>query len=218
MSSAMVRTGGILVFFLILAVLVTGIMLAGAAVGAGGTGGTGRPDPAGFGAMLVLMTAVYNGVMTFVYWTTKGLFNAFSYTRADFPILTLMTALALNLLLTLLGGGNLPATGAAPAGGGGLGVLDALSFGVVLAMLAAWIWFSVAAIGFGAQVGSLLWRAIGIVYLAASGLVAIALALLASGSGAAFGMLALFAGAVMLGGWVCHGIGLIVGAKEMART
>ncbi len=213
MSAAMVRTGGILVFFLILAVLVSGIMLAGAAVGAGG-----RPDPAGFGAMLVLMTAVYNGVMTFVYWTTKGLFNAFSYSRADFPILTLMTALALNLLLTLLGGGNLPATGAAPAGGGGLGVLDALSFGVVLAMIAAWIWFSVAAIGFGAQVGSLLWRAIGIVYLAASGLVAVALALLASGSGAAFGMLALLAGAVMLGGWICHGIGLIVGAKEMART
>ncbi|MCY3830374.1 MAG: hypothetical protein OXF89_14680 [Rhodospirillaceae bacterium] len=212
MSAAMVRTGGILVFFLILAVLVSGIMLAGAAVGAGG-----RPDPAGFGAMLVLMTAVYNGVMTFVYWTTKGLFNAFSYSRADFPILTLMTALALNLLLTLLGGGNLPATGAAPAGGGGLGVLDALSFGVLLAMIAAWIWFSVAAIGFGAQVGSLLWRAIGIVYLVASGLVAIALALLASGSGAAFGMLALLAGAVMLGGWICHGIGLIVGAKEMAR-
>ncbi|MXW92594.1 MAG: hypothetical protein F4114_16370 [Rhodospirillaceae bacterium] len=212
MSAAMVRTGGILVFFLILAVLVSGIMLAGAAVGAGG-----RPDPAGFGAMLVLMTAVYNGVMTFVYWTTKGLFNAFSYSRADFPILTLMTALALNLLLTLLGGGNLPATGAAPAGGGGLGVLDALSFGVLLAMIAAWIWFSVAAIGFGAQVGSLLWRAIGIVYLVASGLVAIALALLVSGSGAAFGMLALLAGAVMLGGWICHGIGLIVGAKEMAR-
>ena len=211
MSATTVRIGGIMVFFLILSVILTGLFL-GATV-AGMTGG-GRPDLAAFGSTLILLQIVYLGVMTFVYWTTKGLFNAFAFHRADTPIMTLMILMAVNLVLLLLGGAGPPATGTGPAAGTG----DALSTIALTATVMAWIWFAITAIGFGRQVESRLWTAIGIVYLAGMGLTLAAVCLVASGLGGMAGPFLLIAGPVTLGGWICHGIGLLVGAKEMART
>lgn len=215
MSATMVRTGGIMVFFLILAVLVTGFMLAGAMAGAGAGG---VPDPARFGSTLSLTMIVYLAIMIFVYWTTKGLFNAFAFRRADTPILTLIILMAINLLLTVLGGAGAPAAETGPASGGESGTFGIFSAIAVLATVLAWIWFSIAAIGFGAQVGSQLWKAIGIVYLVGTSLAFVGNGLLLSGMGGATGLILLIAGPVVLGGWVCHGIGLIIGAREMART
>ncbi|MCY4395728.1 MAG: hypothetical protein OXC10_11375 [Rhodospirillaceae bacterium] len=214
MSATMVRTGGVMVFFLILAVLVTGFMLAGAMAGAGAGG---VPDPARFGSTLSLTMIVYLAIMIFVYWTTKGLFNAFAYRRADTPIMTLMILMAINLALTLFGAGAPSAETGSPSGGGSaaFGIFSAIA---VLATVMAWIWFSIAAIGFGTQVGSQLWKAIGIVYLVGTSLAFVGNGLLLSGIGGATGLILLIAGPVVLGGWVCHGIGLIIGAREMART
>ncbi len=215
MSATMVRTGGVMVFFLILAVLVTGFMLAGAMAGAGAGG---VPDPARFGSTLSLTMIVYLAIMIFVYWTTKGLFNAFGFRRADTPILTLIILMAINLVLTVLGGAGAPAAETGPASGGGSGPFGIFSAIAVLATVLAWIWFSIAAFGFGAQVGSQLWKAIGIVYLVGTSLAFVGNGLLLSGMGGATGLILLIAGPVVLGGWVCHGIGLIIGAREMART
>ena len=211
MSATTVRIGGIMVFFLILSVVLTGLFL-GAAVA--GMAGGGRPDLAAFGSTMTLLQIVYLGVMTFVYWTTKGLFNAFAYRRADTPIMTLMILMAVNLVLLLLGGASPPATATGSTAGTG----DALSTIALTATVMAWIWFSITAIGFGRQVESRLWTAIGIVYLAGMGLTLAAVCLIASGLGGLAGPFLLIAGPVTLGGWICHGIGLLVGAKEMART
>lgn len=217
MSATMVRIGGIMVFFLILAVILTGLFL-GAAVA--GMAGGGRPDLAAFTSTLTLLQIVYLGVMTFVYWTTKGLFNAFAFRRADTPIITVMILMAVNLVLLLLGGAAAPAPGTGTSAGEavGTGTGDALSTIALIATVMAWIWFAITAIGFGRQVESRLWTAIGIVYLAGMGLTLAAACLVASGLGGMAGPFLLIAGPVTLGGWVCHGIGLLVGAKEMART
>ena len=208
MSAKTVRIGGVMVFFLIAAVLVLGFALAGEMVR---MAGQTDPDPAGFASTFTMAIVLYLAVMIFVYWTTRGLFNAFGYRRADTPIMTLMILMAVNLVLFLVGG-------AGPAPGGGSGSFGTLSAITSLATVMAWIWFAIAAIGFGAHVGSQLWKAIGIVYLVGMVLAFAGNGLSLGGMGAGTGLFLLIAGIVVLGGWICHGIGLMVGAKEMART
>ena len=210
MSANTVRIGGVMVFFLIVAVMFLGFALAGQMVRMAGPNEQGAtPDPAAFASTFSMAIVLYLAVMIFVYWTTRGLFHAFGYRRADTPIMTLMILMAVNLVLFLFGG-------AGTSGGGGS--LDTLSAVTGLATVMAWIWFAIMAIGFGAQVGSQLWKAIGIVYLVGMVLALAGNVLMMSGTVRATGLLLLLAGAVALGGWICHGIGLIVGAKEMART
>ena len=216
MSAAMVRTGGIMAFGLILIGLVLSFILAAALTGAGsGTGGAAVQ--ANVGSTIILMYIVNLAIATFVYWTTKGLFNAFGYRAADLPIMTLIILLAVNLIPILLGNPNPSTTGAGPepGGGGALGILSAI---VMLATVFSWIWFSIAATGFGKQVGSRLWQAIGILYLTSMALFAVGMVLMTSGGGQLPALFFLIASPVMLGGWVCHGIGLIIGANEMSRT
>ena len=215
MSAAMVRTGGIMAFGLILIGLVLSFILAAALTGAGsGTGGAAVQ--ANVGSTIILMYIVNLAIATFVYWTTKGLFNAFGYRAADLPIMTLIILLAVNLIPILLGNPSLSTTGAAPEpGGGALGILSVI---VMLATVLSWIWFSIAATGFGRQVGSRLWQAIGILYLTSMALFAVGMVLMTSGGGQLPALFFLIASPVMLGGWVCHGIGLIIGANEMSRT
>ena len=83
----------------------------------------------------------------------------------------------------------------------------------------AWLWFSILATGFGRQVGSLLWQAIGIIYLVASVLIA-GVTLVAFGiiEVPYFNEFLAFSGLVLLVGWLCHGICLILGAREMAGS
>ena len=82
-----------------------------------------------------------------------------------------------------------------------------------------WTWFSILAARFGRQVGSRLWQAVGVIYLVAMAL------LVASAASAAFAKhhwpnmeLLGLALAVLFTGWSCHGIGLIVSARMIART
>ena len=98
---------------------------------------------------------------------------------------------------------------------GWISVLDdvALSAAILL-----WMWFSIGAIGFGRRIGSRLWQATGIVYLLGTALIAAAVAVMASGDNLTPIELVTYALPIMLVGWACHGIGLLVGAKEMART
>ena len=216
MSPAMVRTGGIMAFGLILIGLILSFILAAALTGAAsGTGGAAVQ--ASVGSTIILMYIVNLAIATFVYWTTKGLFNAFGYRAADLPIMTLIILLAVNLIPILLGNQNPATTGAGPeaGGGGALGILSAI---VMLATVLSWIWFSIAATGFGKQVGSRLWQAIGILYLTSMALFAVGMVLMTSGVAQLHALFFLIASPVMLGGWVCHGIGLIIGANEMSRT
>lgn len=218
MSATMVRIGGVMVFFLIVAIMVMGFVLAGTMVK---MAGQENPDPAEFASTFSMAIVLYLAVMIFVYWTTRGLFNAFGYRRADTPIMTLMILMGLNLVLFLFGGAGMPAgdgSGSGGSGSGGSGSLDTISAIAGLATVMAWIWFAIMAIGFGAHVGSLLWRAIGIVYLVGMIFAFAGNALPMAGMGQGIGLFLLIAGAVVLGGWVCHGIGLIVGSREMART
>lgn len=208
MSATMVRIGGVMVFFLIVAVMVMGFVLAGTMVR---MAGQENPDPAGLAPTFRMAIVLYLAIMIFVYWTTRGLFHAFGYRRADTPIMTMMILMGVNLVLFQFGG-------AGPAPGADSGSFDTLSEVASLATVLAWLWFAVRAIGFGAHVGSQLWKAIGIVYLVGMILAFAGNSLALGGMGGATGLFLLLAGAVVLGGWVCHGIGLIVGSREMART
>ena len=114
--------------------------------------------------------------------------------------------------------GLFKALGYAAADGCFVILIGLLLLGPPLVVL-PWTWFSVLATGFGRQVGSRLWQAIGIVYLVAMALVG------ASAVSAAFTEdhwpdldLVGAALAVLLIGWNCHGIGLIVSARRIART
>ena len=86
-------------------------------------------------------------------------------------------------------------------------------------VLLPWTWFSILATRFGRQVGSRLWQAVGVVYLIAMALVAASVVSVAF-SEFRFPNLNLvgFALAAFLIGWSCHGIGLIVSARNISRT
>ena len=83
----------------------------------------------------------------------------------------------------------------------------------------SWTWFSIGATGFGRQVGSRLWQAIGIIYLIGMALLAASMVWTAFDELQLPNMGLLGYGALaMLVGWACHGIGLILGAREMRRA
>ena len=82
-----------------------------------------------------------------------------------------------------------------------------------------WTWFSILAIRFGRQIGSRLWQAVGLVYLVAMALVAASLvsAAFTEYHWPDFDLIGLALAALFVG-WSCHGIGLIVSARRIART
>jgi len=114
--------------------------------------------------------------------------------------------------------GLFEALGYVAADGPVLMLIGLLVFAPPLALL-PWTWFSILATGFGRQIGSRLWQAVGIVYL-------FAMALTGAGMVSAVFReyhlpnmdLAGAALAALLIGWNCHDIGLIVSARRIART
>lgn len=217
----MVRTGGIMVFVL----LVLGIVLAFVAGASVKLGADGKPVVAGGGAMQIVSNVLYAAIVAFVYWTTKGLFNAHGYRRADVPIMTLMIIIALNLVLGFLGGAGLGSVGSAGAIAGSGNIIGIISLIVLLILFGAWLWFAIAALGFGKSIGSGLWKAIGIVYLIGTALFVLFMVLMILGAVtksvgllAGGGILALIGILVLLAGWICHGIGLITGAGRMTQA
>lgn len=222
MSAGLVRTGGIMVFVL----LVVGIILS-VVIGATSmkVGADGKMVVQGGGVMQIVTNIIYVAIIAFVYWTTKGLFNALGFRRADVPILILLVVLALNLVLGFLGGAGLGSIGSASALQGAVGFIGIVSLIVLLVFFIAWLWFSIACLGFGKAIGSGLWKAIGIVYLIGTGLfvlfmVLMILAVVAKSPGllVAGGVLALIGMLVLLAGWICHGIGLITGANRIGAA
>ena len=114
--------------------------------------------------------------------------------------------------------GLFKALGYAAADGCFVILIGLLVLGPPLVVL-PWTWFSILATRFGRQVGSRLWQVVGVIYLVAMVLVA------ASAVSAAFNdyrwpnmELLGFTLAALLLGWVCHGIGLIVSARNIGRT
>ena len=88
----MVRTGGIMAFAMILIVPVSGYLFMLVAPVALVFGSLAAKE--NFLSMLVLMYVVFLAFVAFVFWTTKGLFNASGYRAADVPIMTLIVFLA----------------------------------------------------------------------------------------------------------------------------
>lgn len=78
-------------------------------------------------------------------------------------------------------------------------------------------WFSILAIRFGKRVDSLLWQAIGIVYLLALLLIALGMTSLAGVDVPYLEELFQLAGLMLLAGWLCHCVCLILGARKMRR-
>ena len=101
-----------------------------------------------------------------------------------------------------------------------------LAIGTLFTMLAivppiaplAWAWFAILTIRFGRKVGSILWRAIGIVYLLAAVLAAVAAMSFADVNIPYFNELLTLGGLLFLAGWLCHSICLILGARKMAES
>ena len=128
----------------------------------------------------------------------------------------LIVLLAVNLI-HILDGGYHP-TIVDMWGTGRVSFFGTLSEVAPPAAVLSWIWFSIGATGFGRQIGSRLWQAIGIVYLIGMALIAAAMVSMASGDNLLPIDLVTYAAPVLLVGWACHGVGLIVGARKMART
>jgi len=206
MSASMVRLGGILVFVLI-AVGIIGAFVASNKV------------------VAIIFGLIQTGILMFIFWSTKGLFNSRNYRTADVAIMGIVVLLALMWAFSLIGGSGIGAIADPKALTAALGIVGIISLLVLLAWLVFFIWFSLGAMGFGGVGGGGLWKAIGILYVVALGLLILTvllgiIAVAASSQGLA-GLMAitgLIGILVFLAAWICHGIGLITGAGKMEKA
>ena len=204
MNASMVRMGGIAAFVMIALSIIGGLLLRGSGVG---------------GLILNLINLV---LLLFVFWTTKGYFNAQGYNRADLPILLFMGAYTLSVLIGLVTGsaggfGAISASGGAQA----FGIIGIIVLLLMLVAMIGMLIFALRCLDFG-KTGGGLWKAIGILYLIGLILLILLIVLIliaaltkSIGLMAAGGILGLIGILVLLAAWVCHGIGLIMGAGKM---
>jgi hypothetical protein len=203
----MVRTGGILAFVLIVVAIIGAFL-----------GHNSR-------AVAIVFGLIQTAIIIFVFWSTKGLFNSRSHHGADVAIVGLIVILALLWIFSLIGGAGLGAVTNPQALQSALGVIGIISLIVMLLMLIFFLWFSIGAIGFGGAGGGGLWKAIGILYVIGLALMILTVII---GVIAAMthttnllglsGILALIGALVWLAAWICHGIGLIMGAGQMQQA
>lgn len=164
--------------------------------------------------MIQLGLTFVPAVMAAVFWTTWGFFRAVDHKSAKAPTLAiaiLATLLTASQAIVQIFGDD----------------FFAALFTVMLPIFAGFlfipllIWFSTAVILFGRDEDSSIWRAVGIVYLAGTIPAGAGLVWQAAGwpgwTTVAYPLIAIV-GAMALGGWVCHGIALILGAGRMARA
>ena len=199
MSARSVRIAGIAALAMVPVALLFGVVFIlvafSAAIG-------GSPASFRMGETITVLAYVsFLAFATFVFWTTRGFFNAFGYRTADLPTVTLIVLLMVNLIPVLYRSW--------------MGVFDDI---LVSAAILLWMWFAVGAVGFGRHVGSRLWQATGIVYLIGTASLGAAVAVNLSGDNLTPITIVTYALPVMLVGWACHGIGLIKGAKTMAQA
>ena len=234
MSPGTVRWGGIMVFIGIALVFIIPIGFVGIV-------GLDRlaPNARGIGSlggqmqiMSVVMNVAMAAVIGFVFFTTKGYFNALGYHRADIAIYLIIGVQVISAVFGAVTNTSAGLSGIMQAGGlGAMGILGIVVLITTLAVLVAMLIFSIFCISFG-NIGGGLWKAIGILYLI--GLIGIivgviiiaASAGLALGSGAGSGTAgaAIMATVLIIIGFlcyaaaiICHGIGLILGAGRMER-
>jgi len=235
MSPGTVRWGGIMVFigialvFIIPIGFVSVIGLEGLARNARGPGAYAGQ----FQLMSIVMNIVMAAVVGFVFYATKGYFNALDYHRADIVIYLIIGAQVLSAVIGAITNSSAGLSGLLTAGGGrAIGVVGIVAIVTGLAVLIALLIFSIFAISFG-NVGGGLWKAIGILYLI--GLLgmligfiilvaSVGFALSGGGTPASGAGGAVMATVLMVVGFlcyaaaiICHGIGLILGAGRMER-
>lgn len=206
MNASMVRFGGIAIFVMFILGLVGGFLVRGSATG---------------GMILGLINA---GLLLFALWTTKGYFNAKNYTRADMPIMVVMAVYALQTVFGIVtgSGGGLGSLGTMGGGMGAFGIMAVIGLILLLVALVFMAIFALRCIDFGKSGGGM-WKAIGILYLVALGLVILGILIMIlggvaksmglAGTGVAIAGIGLL---VMLAALICHGIGLIMGAGKMS--
>ena len=238
MSPALVRWGGIAVFVGIGVALIMPIIMV-AMIGSSGAftgGGSGRLESAmgDIQIMTVVMNLVLTVIIVFVFWTTKGFFNALGYRRADLAILILiiiqvLSAIVGSVMNTSAGLTGLTRLGSASA----TGVAGIVIIVTSLALLVALLLFALRCLDFG-KLGGGLWKAIGILYLIALVGFIVAFIIIAASVGLTFLSGTTPGGGLAAGGIIgvlmilvailcyaaaiiCHGIGLITGAGRMER-
>jgi hypothetical protein len=234
MSPSTVRWGGIMVFvgialvFLIPIIFVSSVGLEGLARNA--RTGTTAPQ---MQTMSIVMNFVMAAVVGFVFYTTKGYFNALGYHRADIVIYLIIGAQILSAIIGAITNSSAGLSGILQAGGGrAMGVVGIVAIVTGLAVLIALLVFAIFAISFGNHGGGI-WKAIGILYLIGLlgmliGIIILAVtvgfALSGGGSPAGGAGGAALASVLLIIGFlcyaaaiICHGIGLILGAGRMER-
>ena len=206
MNASMVRLGGILAFVLIAVAIISAFLAQNKVVA-------------------IIFSLIIYAMIVFVFWSTKGLFNNLNYSGGDIPILGIIAMIVLSFLLSLIGGSGMGALmNPGTMGAGGANIIGIIGLIIMLLWFALWIWFGLKCMGF-ASAGGGLWKAIGILYLVASGLILLMLVLMILGlvagsqgllaTGGIFGFIGML---VMLAAWICHGIGLIMGAGKMQQA
>lgn len=207
MNASMVRLGGILAF-VVIAVGIIGGWIAG-----------------GSGVAVIILNLIITALLLFVFWSTKGLFNAHSYRRADVPIIGIMALFVVMWLFGLVGGAGMGAIASPQSMGQAMGIIGIISLLVMLVAFVLWMMFGVQSMGYGGAGGGGLWKAIGILYLVGDGLIILFIVLMILGaiaSSAALvgigGIFGIIGALVLIAAWICHGIGLIIGAGKMAQT
>jgi hypothetical protein len=235
MSPGTVRWGGIMVFIGIALVFIIPIGFI-SVVGLEGLA-RGTRGPGAVGGQMQLMSVVLNFVMAavvgFVFYTTKGYFNALRYHSADIVIYLIIGVQILSAVIGATTNTSAGLSGILQAGGArAVGVVGIVAIVSGLAVVIALVIFAIFCISFG-NYGGGIWKAIGILYLIGLIGIVIGLIILLVSAGAALaggGALgrgagsAVMAAVLMLVGFlcyaaaiICHGIGLIMGAGRMER-
>jgi len=235
MSAGAVRWGGITVFIGIALVIILPIVMVamiGTAALQPGAANLGKLGT-GYTVMSILMNLLLMAVIVYVFYATKGYFNALGYHRADIAIYLIMAIQVISAIVGSVMGTSAGLSGLMQAGSvRALGIAGIISVVTVLGFVVALLLFSIFAIKFG-KIGGGVWTATGILYLIAvigiiiGAIVIVAAAGFALGggnvprgaaSGSIMAVVLIIIGALCyVAAIICHGIGLILGAGRMDR-
>jgi hypothetical protein len=223
MSPGMVRLGGICAFLVIAIMIIGTFVVAGMAVDAARTGGAASAAGGMQVGSIVIGLLVYI-CLIMTLWTSRGLFNGFSYSGGNMPVMITIAAMVIGFILSFAGGAGVTQMTTPQAMAGTGSAMGIVSFIVSLVMFIGFIWFSLACLGFGGKAKMGLWKAIGILYLIMGACFAIMMLImiimvatksLSTGMASFAGVMALIGMLVGLAALICHGIGLLIGAGRM---
>ena len=235
MSPSTVRWGGITVFIGIALVIILPIVMV-AMVGTAGLQSGGRNlanATAGVTVMTIVMNLSLMAVMVFVFYTTKGFFNALGYRGADIVIYVIIVVQVISAVVGSIMNTSAGMTGLMQAGNfKALGIAGIVVIVTTLVFAVALIVFAVLCFKFG-KFGGGLWTATGVLYLIGVAGILIGVVIMvaavgfalssgsaprsAAGSSVLAMVLIVIAFLCYAAAIICHGIGLILGAGRMER-